>query len=287
MRYIKIFLILLLFSTYSAAQVDEKDFFINLSIDKNITSSQNAGTSAAFSALSGLAYLSSKYDMNKNFFYRLGFGYSVAMITLLNHELSGHGLRALEFNCKPHSLEINPLPISGSIHTGCTLPIHIQKDTMLSLGGMQANYLLAQKISDNFFVHEQEIDPVIGIGYILSAADQIEYNYINHNNKSGHDVNNYVEDMEIMYGNKSMNRSIIKSHGFLSLLDPILFASVYSAITGRNVNVPVLSIGNIGVTPFARSIFTPYGVIEKKFGAYITTDYTPIKVGFSVPLRGL
>uniref|UniRef100_A0A3B0JHA6 Uncharacterized protein n=1 Tax=Wolbachia endosymbiont of Aleurodicus floccissimus TaxID=2152762 RepID=A0A3B0JHA6_9RICK len=134
---------------------------------------------------------------------------------------------------------------------------------------------------NNLFVHEQEIDPITGIGYILSAADQIDYNYINHNNKLGHDVNSYVEDMEIMYGDKSMNRSTIKSHGFLSLLDPVLFASAYSAITGRNVNVPVLSIGNIGVTPFARSIFTPYGVIEKKFGAYITTDYTPIKVGFS------
>lgn len=263
MNYIKIFLVLLLFSTYSAAQVDKKDFFINLSIDKNITSSQNAGTSAAFSAISGLAYLSSKYDLNKKFFYRLGFGYSAAMITLLNHELSGHSLRALEFNCNPHGLEIDPLLLSGSIHTGCTGSMHIQKDTIISLGGIQANYLLAQKISDNLFVHEQEIDPITGIGYILSAADQIEYNYINHNNNPGHDVNNYVEDMEIMYGNKSISRNIIKSHGFLSFLDPILFASVYSAITGRNVNVPVLSIGNIGVMPFARSIFTPYGVIEK------------------------
>ncbi|MGL9726199.1 MAG: hypothetical protein ACR5KV_06355 [Wolbachia sp.] len=49
------------------------------------------------------------------------------MITLLNHELSGHDLRALEFNCKSHSLEIDPLSLSGSIHTGCTWPMHIQK----------------------------------------------------------------------------------------------------------------------------------------------------------------
>ncbi|MGL9726198.1 MAG: hypothetical protein ACR5KV_06350 [Wolbachia sp.] len=38
---------------------------------------------------------------------------------------------------------------------------------------------------------------------------------------------------------------------------------MYSAITGRNVNVPVLSVGNVGVMLFARSIFIPYGVIKK------------------------
>jgi hypothetical protein len=48
--------------------------------------------------------------------------------------------------------------------------------------------------------------------------------------------------MEAMYGDKSMSLGTLKYHGLLSFLDPILFASMYSSITGKNIDIPALHI---------------------------------------------
>ena len=61
-----------------------------------------------------------------------------------------------------------------------------------------------------------------------------------------------------------------------------MFASLYSAAMGENVEIPKLHItDSLAITPFAKAILTPYGIIENKIGLYVFTDYTPIKIGFS------
>jgi hypothetical protein len=74
----------------------------------------------------------------------------------------------------------------------------------------------------------------------------------------------------------------IRSIAFLDILDPVMFASLYSAAMGENVEIPKLHItDSLAITPFAKAILTPYGIIENKIGLYVFTDYTPIKIGFS------
>jgi hypothetical protein len=153
---------------------------------------------------------------------------------------------------------------------------------MISLNGIQSDALLSQKIANNLIENNQPLDPIMSSGYIFSAGDQLIYTYLNLVKGEGHDLKSYSRDMEMVYGAKSMNMSKIRSVAFLGFLDPILIGSIYSAIYGENIEIPKLNIAeNLAITPFAGMNITPYGILEKKIGTYIFTDYTPVKIAFS------
>jgi hypothetical protein len=87
--------------------------------------------------------LSNKFQLNENLLYRAGLGYLAAMTVVLDHS--------------------------------SPVPPHVQKDSIISLDGVQVDYLLSQKISDNLVLHNQKIDPITSVGYIFSAGMQIGY----------------------------------------------------------------------------------------------------------------
>ena len=266
-------------ATQESKKPQERKFFVKLSVDNNIKSSQDVGTDLAFSGISGLAYLGESFDLNDNAWYRLGLGYGAFMVTLLNHEASGHGLRIVELKGKVRKIKIGL--DSGATYYSRPVPTNIQKDAVIALGGSQANYLLSQKIINNLVYNQQEIDPVTAFGYIFSYGDKIMYTYLNTDyDRSGHDLKCYSREMEMLYGDKSMSMKKIKNAGVLDLFDPMLVMSMYSAVTGNNTKLPMVKLFNIGFTPFANSTLTPYGVIEKNIGSYIFTDHTPIRVSF-------
>lgn len=259
---------------------NHSNFFIKLSVDNHIKSSQQFGTDVAFSAISSLGYINNYFDLSNNIFARLGFGYAAFLVTLLNHEIVGHGLKAIEFDGRIKKVTIRPF--SGETEVSDPKPYHMQKEALISLAGMEVDYLLSQKLFDNLVYHNQQIDPVTAFGYIFSAGDQAMYVYSgNSREEDGHDVKDYAKYMNIMYGKDSMSLSKIKKVAWLDALDPVLWFSLYSAVTGNHVDIPMIKVfDSVGFMPFARSILTPYGAIEKKVGTYIFTEYTPIKIGF-------
>jgi len=217
--------------------------------------------------------------LNDNILYRLALGYGAFQIVLLNHEIAGHGFRGVELGGTIE--EINIGIFGGSARTSNMGETHFQEQAVMSLGGNETNYLLSQKIANSLLEHNQPIDPIMGFGYMFSAGNQLYYTYRS-TNLDGHDLVSYSDDMNKMYGKSSMNINKIRSRGLLDMLDPVMLTSIYSAATGNNVDIPRLQItDNFGISPFARNILTPYGALETKVGAYIFTDYTPIKVGFS------
>ncbi len=256
------------------------DFFIKLSIDNNIKSSQESATDVAFSAISLLGYANNHFELSDNIFARIGFGYATFLITLLNHEISGHGLRGIEFGGKIKDIKIRPF--SGEARVSRPDPYHMQKEALISLGGNEVNYLLSQKLLSNVVVHNQQLDPVTAMGYIFSSGNQGFYAYIASPSMDGHDLKKYSRDMETMYGDKSMSLTKIRKFVWLDALDPVFWTSLYSAVTGRSTEIPMIEIYDVSFTPFARAILTPYGAIEPKLGMYIFTKYSPIRIGFSL-----
>jgi len=269
----------LLESVVASASDLKKDYFVKLSADNHLEYSQSAAGDLSFSAISGLAYISDSYGLNDNILHRLALGYGAFQIALLNHEISGHGFRGVELGGEIEKINIGVF--GGSARTSNMGKTHFQERAVISLGGNETNYLLSQKIANSLLEHNQPIDPIMGFGYIFSAGNQLFYTYFN-SMGAGHDLKSYSDDMEKLYGSRSMTLGKIRSRGLLDMLDPVMLTSIYSAATGENVEIPRLQIADgFAISPFARNILAPYGALETKVGAYIFTDYTPIKIGLS------
>ena len=258
----------------------ENKYIVKFSVDNNFIYSQKFGCDLSESAVNILGHISDKYKLNDNFLSRCALGYSAFMISLLNHEISGHGFRGVEFGGEIDEITINFF--SGSARILFPQNIHLQKNALLSLGGNEVNNKLAQSISKNWIENNQEIDPLRSFLYIFSKGNQGFYSYFINTSLPGHDLVRYSKYMEKLYGQNAMNIRKIQSIAFLDLLDPILLSSLYSASTGYNVKIPKIQItDHLAFSPFARMILTPFAIIEKQFGLYIFTDYTTILLSFS------
>lgn len=281
-KFLKFTLILSLYlvgTQIIATEIDTKknNYFLKLSIDNNFLTSYDASTDMAYSSLQIDAYLNDACKLQDNILSRVAIMYSAFFTAIINHEVAGHGFRAIELGATFNGIGFkNPFAAYASITTPENF--HIQKDALISLGGNEVNYLLGQKISDRLIANNQMISPVMAAGYLFSQGNQFGYVYL----IGGGDISAYIKAMQSLYDSKSLTYKDITSVGWIDLLDPIMLASIYSVATGKNVEVPKFSISeNISITPFAKSILTPYGIIEKKIGSYIFTPLSPIKLSVS------
>lgn len=264
----------------NVAENQQKEFNIILTIDNKLKNSQDAGTNVALSLINGLAYISDKNDWNENILQRLLTGYATYFVALWNHEISGHGLRAKEFGQKISHFTMDGL-FSAATHLEHKFQLHQQKRGIINIAGLEANHVLLQKILNNLVDNRQFIDPVTASAYVFSSQNQLFYTLSTKENRKGDDIKEYVTQMEKIYGKKSVTLKKVKLLAYLDLLDPMLFASLYSFGSGNDVKLPILKItDNLGIMPSVKLILTPYGVLEKRLVMYIDTDYTGIKASF-------
>jgi hypothetical protein len=262
----------------NVAENQQKEFNIILTIDNKLKNSQDAGINVALSLINGLAYISDKNDWNENILQRLLTGYATYFVALWNHEISGHGLRAKEFGQKISHFTMDGL-FSAATHLEHKFQLHQQKRGIINIAGLEANHVLSQKILNNLVDNRQFIDPVTASAYVFSSQNQLFYTLSTKENRKGDDIKEYVTQMEKIYGKKSVTLKKVKLLAYLDLLDPMLFASLYSFGSGNDVKLPILKItDNLGIMPSVKLILTPYGVLEKRLVMYIDTDYTGIKL---------
>jgi hypothetical protein len=272
-------------STFSE-NLDRKpnQYFLKLSLDNNLPNSYDIGSDIAYSALQGLAYLHNKDDYQESILL-YSFALYGALFTIdLNHEITGHAFRLMELGANFRGIEYQlGLPCACGYQIYDKKTFHIQKYALIALGGIQAGYLLGQKISDNLMVTNQELDPITAFGYIFSQGDQFSYIGLSSSKdyEPGNDIKSYLQNMEYLYGAKSMNYSDIAMIGWIDLLDPVMLSSIYSAATGNYIEIPKIHLTkDLSIAPFAKMVLTPYGIIEKKIGTYIFLPQTPIKISF-------
>lgn len=153
---------------------------------------------------------------------------------------------------------------------------YAQKDAIVSLGVNEASYVLSR----NRFLHRKRIiDPFTGYVYMYAAGNQFWYVKMS----AGHDLVIYAKHMANIYGlNSDKFYAEMSSKAYLDLLDPRLYASAYSVISGRNISLPILNINNdIGIIPSLSLVLTPYAVLEKRFLLDVFTRDREIRLGLS------
>lgn len=261
----------------SSISFAENQYSISISADKMSVQSQQMGTDIAFSAVEAIGYVDNNSELNT--LQRIGLVYGTHMISSVNHHIVGMGFRAAEFDGNISNIKVTPFGITANVELSA--PYHLQKAALVALGGNEAGYILSQKIAKQWIMTNSDIDPITGLGYVFSYGDQFRYAYFDKGLKNP-ELSSYSYYMELLYGKGSMKPEKVRKEILLDIFDPLLLTSAYSGITGETMSLPVLNIGSeFGFMPFLRAVPTPYGVIQKKIGAYIITDYTPIKFSFS------
>lgn len=252
---------------------DGKKFPITLSFDSQISPlfhSQHTGTDLALSTMNGLACISHKHGWHNSIIGTLANTVLSFYIALLNHEFTGHGLKGQEFGAKIKDIHIGLF--TGSAGNGW-IP-NIQENDIRTINGNQANTVLADKITNQLLQNRQAISPVIAATYIFSAGNQISYIF-RLGSREHCDMKSHVENMYLLYGKDSLPVSRMKAFNYLDLLNPMLFASLYSIIARRDVRVPTYrlgilpGLGETGIIPLVRLILTPYNVLEKRIDSII------------------
>ena len=185
---------------------------------------------------------------------------AAAEVVLIQHEVFGHGSRARELGVEVTDYEIGFL--QGATFLKYDPTLSLQKHIVIDLGGISGTHVLGERIKQSFFAEDGVINPVRGIGYILSQTDQIAYSFSEYKG-SGHDIKNYMDKMNKIYGANFLTKEKIKTAALISAIDPFLFFSLYSFIVDQDVAIPMFKIGEFNYLPALRSIFTPYGIETK------------------------
>lgn len=201
-----------------------------------------------------------------------------------NHEISGHGGRAREFGWDVTGYEVNPfsgvtnikVPLTSMFYQNGSLNFRLeeaQKNIAVDLGGMQASYLLSEKIQDRSF-ENNSINPTYGISYVVTRLDQLGY-ILNHremkdkvNDQSGDDVTSYIGGINYLYGSNYITLRKLRYATRIDWLDPFLFYSLYSYGKNGDMEIPMIRVGEVGYLPAAKLVLTPYG-LEKRLVNHI------------------
>lgn len=262
----------------------EKIFSVRLSADNHLRHSQEAWTDVFLSIGNAYAYATDKYQLHDNIGARIANIALVYHLMVLNHEF-GHAMRIKEVGYQFTGITVklfggaahhNP-PLSGAKY---------QESALISLGGVQADYFLSQKIINQSLNRNQAMDPISSTLYFGTALDQSIYSSFWSYKLAGHDIKSYINNMERMYGKGSITKSKIQAVAWIDFLDPLAYTSAYSFLLNEDMELPMLPIGNwpglgdVEVMPAAKLVLTPYGVLEKRLVLYARTDYSPIKLVF-------
>ncbi len=276
---------LTLVSSVLAEEQNDDNYHYNFSIDRN---NQTAFTGAdlSFSMIETYRFIDDKLAPQEDSIMNLLMIIPRFMITryisTFQHEVFGHGARVREIGqgWKVTGYEFN-LDTSGLTKFLANPRSAPQYMIATTIAGMQANEVLANKIKSSI-LHNDTINPVYGAAYFHSAFDQINYVFgTDYKEKSSsNDVQSYIKNMNLIYGNNYLSASKLKANTALGLLDPFLYYSAYALVTGKDFEYPMIEFGDYKYLPAFRGIFTPYG-LESKWLNHFKNSYTPFQINFS------
>lgn len=212
-------------------------------------------------------------------------------IATSQHEIYGHGARVREigkgWKVKSYMVDLEPKSLYASGVTNFLIMTNSHPQYMVStcIAGIQATEILGNKIQ-NRMLNSGKVNPVYGAAYWTSATNKVQYT---HHTKykvgpdyipSGHDVADYIIRMNKIYGEGYLSKSKVKANAALDLLDPFLYYSLYSLVSGQEFEYPMIPIGEWKYLPAFRGIFTPYG-LEKKWINHVKTPLTTGQLNFT------
>ena len=215
---------------------------------------ENMGTDIALTVMNGYEFLSDhtwKDTLISPLLDVLAAGY----VTVLNHEITGHVFRTKQLGGRVKSTKIGFF--EGDVkYSGITKP---QEKASVSIAGIDASRLLADQIAGQV-VGDNHLSKFSAMTYLLTSLDQINYIYWNTKKSAGHDIDDYVKNINAFYGGTPLSRKKMRSVAWMSALDPMLYYSLYTVVTQKtNMTIPMIPIGDWKWLPALSVAFTPYG----------------------------
>lgn len=217
---------------------------------------ENMGTDIALTVMNGYEFLSDHTWKDVPGISPLLDFLVASHIALINHEITGHALRTKQLGGTVEGIKIGFF--EGAVTTsGIT---DSQKLASVSMAGIDASRLLAGQISDRA-VGRNHLSKFSAMTYLLTSLDQINYIYWNTKKSPGHDIDNYVQQINAFYGGTPLSRKKMRSIAWMSALDPMLYYALYTVVTQKtDMTVPMIPMGGTWKwLPALSAAFTPYG----------------------------
>lgn len=260
---------------------NERKYSYKLTIDKNMSSKASSDW-----AMSGLElyrkFDDSVYDKDSDSILFRITSYvtryiASSTIMVANHEIGGHGARLREMGISArYGIGLS----SGWTAYRLTRPYPIDQLTNIDTAGIQASHLYAENIKMRA-IEDGKINPTYGIGYYMSQYDQPGYIFSTKAlNSSGHDIANYIKDVNAVYGKNYLTPNKVKSYAYLDLVDPFLFYSAYSYLANSDVGIPMMQFGDVGYIPATRAVLAPYG-LERRLVNHFKVDDKYVRLSLS------
>jgi hypothetical protein len=189
------------------------------------------------------------------------------------HEIFGHGYRIRSLtdyyaSVKKYSIGVPP-PYGyggGSTHFNWE-PSHISLSQllMIDIAGVEATAILAGRVRSHW-VASGKINPR-EVSLYQNAMHDITFYTLSmkrwRSDRSGHDIENYVHELNLAYPNSHITRSHLRKEVLINLLDPFTYFSIYSnwkyIFCGKDTALPMIPIGNVKYLPAPRLGLTPFG----------------------------
>lgn len=204
----------------------------------------------------------------------LGLIYSV---TNANAEM-GRVTKAEEFGGKIGPTSFAPVFVGGGLCSPCILPEGIppQKIAMVYSSPIEAHRMASYAAVEQLLKSGEEMTPSQGVATAINSTAQLTSIYLTKDS----DIENYVKYMNVAYGDGSMTTSQIKEVAWLEALNPVIYTSIYSAITNNDAPLKNFEVGGVKFLPSVNVILTPYGAIEKRVVTYLPGESS--NLNFSV-----
>jgi hypothetical protein len=198
------------------------------------------------------------------------------------HEIFGHGYRGREFKINGLSYKVNFFSGSTYFNLNSFRGAHINRMSAFVAGGLEANSILADNISQDWFANQQ-IDHRDAASYMMNRIAKINYVYITRESdlgaSNGNDVNYYITSVNSWYKGSVAPLTLgkMRSRMLWELLDLPLYYSLYSmgnyVYNGKpNVSMFMFDINGYKYLPTPRLLWAPWGTEWQVQNNILTPD---------------
>jgi hypothetical protein len=267
--------------------------------------SQQTSTEAILSAAYGIAYWEDKLlppsllfdttetrravsSLLKLRAYYVAINSSIALLTIVQHEISGHGLLGKTFERKIRDFSFGIL--NNKEGGWCLVDApkkspYLQQDALISLAGIQSNTFLARTLLNQLYSMGTHPPVLVYMLGLISITDQLRYAgslLITQTSLAAKEMRNdivaYVALMQLIYGKATMSISRVCMWSLLDLVNPLTI----QLFRLKSSDVLYFRWGNFRIMPMLNSVLMPYNMIEKRLSLFSKLGNTPftLTVGF-------
>ena len=187
---------------------------------------------------------------------------------MLNHEVAGHGFR---LKSRGHGVEKYEIGLLLSItfpSINPSQPWGHDARLLCTIGGSEANQVLAQEIVLQNFRYGYMDQRMAGL-FLHGFADLPAYTLLSYFQKlDASDISSYLDEINMKHAEGipwekgSMTLSGLAKASLVYFFNPIFYTSLWAFLTGslHTCKIPTFRLGNYSYMPILRVGFTPFGL---------------------------